>query len=389
MDHFMDSTFIGRRITLFRERRDMSQEALARELGLNHRQTLQAMESGRRNITAKELLALMDLSGLPMGFFTDPFSWEGEGRVSFRATTREETRLAAFEAKAGRWAMLWRWLSEVTGAPSRLRPILTVSRATSYEEVAAIAERLVFWFRLGSTPARGLRDAIERELGIPVCYVTMPRDISGATFHDALWHLIFINREESPERCHFDLAHELFHALTWESLPPERLSLDSSDNTKPHRREQLADIFASSLLMPEKEIRKRWKALLREKDSSRIRGAQKTKGNSQDRSRMIAVLREIASSFEVSVPACAWRLVNLGILDKDIATSRALSSPHEEARPRAALPPPYSPLLFEQLAKAIKGGRITVRKAAQVFDWEIDELRQAFNEHHIQVPFDL
>ncbi|TGR92525.1 ImmA/IrrE family metallo-endopeptidase, partial [Mesorhizobium sp. M2E.F.Ca.ET.209.01.1.1] len=49
-------------------------------------------------------------------------------------------------------------------------------------------------------------------------------------------------------RRHFDLAHELFHILTWEKMPPEHI-----EEARPIRRnrvEQLADNFASALLMP-------------------------------------------------------------------------------------------------------------------------------------------
>ena len=34
---------------------------------------------------------------------------------------------------------------------------------------------------------------------------------------------MLINRDEVPGRRHFDLAHELFHILTWDAMPPDHV----------------------------------------------------------------------------------------------------------------------------------------------------------------------
>ena len=49
-------------------------------------------------------------------------------------------------------------------------------------------------------------------------------------------------------RSHFDLAHELFHVLTWDAMPPERL--EEARETGGSRVEQLANSLAASVLMP-------------------------------------------------------------------------------------------------------------------------------------------
>lgn len=378
----MDDSFIGRRITLFRDRQGITQETLAKELGLKSRQTLQTMEAGTRKITAEELLAIMNLSGLSLDFFTDPFRWEGEGEISFRATTRAESRLAAFEKTAGQWAMLWRWLSEESGCLPPLRPVLPITRSSSYEDVADIAERVASWFRLGPVPTRVLAETIERELGIPVCLVPMPKGISGATYHDERWHLICINQDEAPARRHFDLAHELFHALTWESFPPGRVTNCDDAETKTDRREQLADIFASNLLMPENEVRKKWNSL------THTAGDQRSQGESKKGSD-IEVLLSLTATFQVSFHAIAWRLVNLGLLEKEqIATFSPPSSAKRTAK-ESDLPLPFSALYFQRLETAITNGRISIRKAAKLLGYELDELVQAISAHGFRVPFEL
>src|SRR3972149_6675823 len=62
-------------------------------------------------------------------------------------------------------------------------------------------------------------------------------------------------------RRHFDLAHECFHVLTWESMPPERTEAVEgrySGKGRHKRIEQLADNFAGALLMPKSLVNDRW-----------------------------------------------------------------------------------------------------------------------------------
>ena len=72
---------------------------------------------------------------------------------------------------------------------------------------------------------------------------------------------ILINRTEAEGRRHFDLAHECFHVLTWESMPPERTEAVEgrySGKGRHKRIEQLADNFAGALLMPKGLVTARW-----------------------------------------------------------------------------------------------------------------------------------
>ena len=64
-----------------------------------------------------------------------------------------------------------------------------------------------------------------------------------------------VNRNESEARRYYNLAHELFHALTWDAMKPahrESNSIDEhiSGKRAKQRIEQLADNFAATLLMP-------------------------------------------------------------------------------------------------------------------------------------------
>ena len=62
---------------------------------------------------------------------------------------------------------------------------------------------------------------MERELGILVVMVDSERGISGAACRLPELDAVLIARHEVAGRRHFDLAHELFHILTWDAMPPE------------------------------------------------------------------------------------------------------------------------------------------------------------------------
>lgn len=99
-------------------------------------------------------------------------------------------------------------------------------------------------------------DKIERELDIPVLFVDTVdtadgQSISGATCHLEEMGVILINRNENEARRFFDLAHELFHALTWDAMKPDHRESNSvEERNKGKRIEQLANSFAAALLMP-------------------------------------------------------------------------------------------------------------------------------------------
>ncbi|MGH6919874.1 MAG: helix-turn-helix domain-containing protein, partial [Geminicoccaceae bacterium] len=80
----MTTATIGTRIKALREAKGLKQDELAHAFGFKDRQTLSAIETGERRVTAEELLRAIELFGVPLDTFTDPFLLLGEGRFSWR-----------------------------------------------------------------------------------------------------------------------------------------------------------------------------------------------------------------------------------------------------------------------------------------------------------------
>jgi Zn-dependent peptidase ImmA (M78 family)/transcriptional regulator with XRE-family HTH domain len=366
---------INRRLKYAREQRGLTQAQLSEKLGFKDRQTLAAIEAGSRKVTADELVRAMHALGLELDFFTDPFRLVGEGSFNWRADPRVAPGLLdKFEQRAGQWIATYRRLGEDQGLKAKLlQKTLPLNAENTFEDAMAAAEALGAEWRLGERPAQELERAIRRELDALILYVDAPKGVSGAACQLPGLNTILINRKEAEGRRNYDLAHELFHVLSWEQMPPERTEpVEGSYKGKgKHKRiEQLANSFASALLMPERPLKPLW-------DS---------RGN-QD---IHDWLNRTASAFLVSAKALKWRLTNLGWLSKsdhlDIQDARLIANGRPEADQKT--PPLFNEDFVRRMQTAIERGDISVRRAASLLELTIEDLADLFRDYALPVPFD-
>jgi Zn-dependent peptidase ImmA (M78 family) len=148
---------------------------------------------------------------------------------------------------------------------------------------------------LGSRPACNLLNILENTLRFKIIHLDLGEGLSGASMVDnTLGVGILINAHDAPWRRNFDLAHELFHIVTWHIFTHEEIG-DGSQKTTP---EKYADSFAASLLLPKEPLL----AAMRE-----IAVNQQLK---------LVDIIELAKEFGVSSEAVLWRLLNLRIIKK-------------------------------------------------------------------------
>ena len=366
---------IGYRVKAARDAKGWTQDQLTQGLGLNDRQSVSDIENGKRALKPEELLELSDLLDRDIEYFIDPFAVAGEAQFSWRAAPEvPEDSLDGFELKAGLWIGLLRWLREQQNSQtSVLKRALRLSAQSSFEDAQERAESLAAELDLGVIPAESLIDKIERELDIPVLFVDTVeaedgKSISGATCHLEEMGVIVINRNETEARRFYDLAHELFHALTWDVMKPDHRESNSvEDRNKKKRIEQLADNFAAALLMPRASLDK----LI-----------------DHDRQDDIAHLCEVAALLRVSPVALAWRLFNLQRIDDD--ARRSLSQ--ERQRSSVSGPPKrFSTTFVRMLHEAVENGRLSARKAAKAMGLGLGlgGLTELFAQYDLAAPFEL
>lgn len=368
----MTRDLIGTRIKALRQARRLSQDDLARLLGFNDRQTISTIEMGTRRVTAQELLLATEKLGVPLEFFTDPFRLEGEGRFSWRQTGVPSERLSEYESIASRWIAAYRRLAPQVGRETRLmRPSLGLTRRSRSEDAIEAGERFAVEVQLGDVPAQRLGEAMEETLGILVLMVDADEGISGAACRLPELDAVLIARREVVGRRHFDLAHELFHILTWEAMPPKHI--EEAVETGGDRVEQLANSFASAVLMPAAVV------------------ARFGPWGKMDAETLVAGLNRTATELRVTSSALRWRLVTLG----ELPAARARALPEASLRnnggmEQASTPPVlFSKPFAEVLGMALEQGRVSTRRAAELVDTPIDELQALLAAHGIDHDVEL
>ena len=368
----MTNRLIGKRLKALREERGLSQEELARVFGFNDRQTVSAIETGNRQVTAEELVLAVERLDTSLEYFTDPFLLAGEGRFSWRRTDIGPDQLEAYERKAGRWVAAFRTLAPQVGREAPLmRRKLNLVPESRYEDAMRAGERFVMECDLGDTPATRLADVMERQLGILVLMVDADRGISGAACRLPELDSVLIARREVAGRRHFDLAHELFHILTWDAMPPKRF--EDALETGGSRVEQLANNFAAAVLMPAGVL-------------ERVRRLAGTCSGCVDCAVEWRGGRAACDCLSAAMAAGGAWIDQHG----DGTCGSRCSTASQRTRRRAGCSPDsVSRPLMEVVGLAIGSGLVSVRRAAALLDTTVDELSGLFRAHGVACPADL
>jgi XRE family transcriptional regulator, fatty acid utilization regulator len=374
------SSLIGARIKALREERKLSQDELARIFGFKDRQTVSAIETGDRRLSADELLVAVRKLGAPLEYFTDPFRLVGEGQFNWRQSGVPADLLGAYERVAGQLIATFRTLgTEVGEKPALERRALRLTKSSRFEDAGEAGERFAAEYKLGDVPAQRLAEVMERDVNVLVLMVTPNHSgVSGAACRLPDLDVVLINRDEVPGRRHFDLAHELFHILTWDAMPPVHVE-DATETGGANRVEQLANAFASALLMPARVVQAAadWRTL---------------RGDA-----LIAQLNATADHLEVTSSALMWRLVTLQLLAKSTALAVPADAIRNNGHPtglfaenRAAKRLPlFSRRFVEIVARAVEEGRVSIRKIASLLGMFVDDLGDLFAAHGVPAPYEL
>jgi XRE family transcriptional regulator, fatty acid utilization regulator len=372
----MNAALIRKRLRTLREESDFSQEKLAIEMGFSDRQTLSAIENGDRKISADELVKAAKALGVALDFFVDPFSLYGEASFSWRQKNVPEADLKAFEDKTGQAIGLYRWLRAEQGhALPLFTQNLQLEPSSSYEEAEAAGDELAHRIRQeGVAPALALTQYVQEQLGMLLLHVDAIAGISGAACRLPQVNTILINRRETEGRRHFDIAHELFHLLTWQTMPPRYLDGDDPRSSQDKRVEKLADSFASAVLMPTYALMPH----IRARDSREVHDW----------------INAIAKELRVSAIALKYRLKNIGAIKAAEAASiddarLKFNGDATASHNTLNLPPLFSHAFMSQVGWGIDEGRISVRRIAEMLGLSTDQLASTFAAHGLECPFEL
>ncbi|MBW1802062.1 MAG: ImmA/IrrE family metallo-endopeptidase [Deltaproteobacteria bacterium] len=345
----------------------------ARHLEFNNYQTLSAIEKGNRNITAHELSAMASLYGRTLEYF-----FESENQPEPVPLWRKvcDAPVKPIERKFLSFLENYSNLENLYGLKRKWKAVLkSYDKSDFAEDGFRLAEKLGTEMSnalgLGVRPSSNLLNVLENDLRIKILHLPLENGVSGASvLGNRLGAGILINASDAPWRRNFDLAHELFHIITWDVFSHHEVG----DGTVKTRPEQYANAFASSLLLPKTALQGTLEEI---SNDSQIR---------------MSDVIQLAKEFGVSTEAILWRLVNVNVLKRQKA-EEIISSP--EIRKMDKLlrkglyfknkPEMFSPRYIYLAYKALSDGKISRGVFAEymaIDRFEVDEYlkKQGFLE---------
>jgi len=307
--------------------------------------SLSEFENGKREPSLSQLHALASTYRRAISFFVDESEISTEVILWRKRPPEEAGKVEAqFRQMSERYRNLEVWTGEVrnTCLPS---PNVQ-GRNFGYREAAALAKGVRDNLQLGDHPGPSLLPVLEESCGVKIFHLDFdPSGTAAAAKSERFGACILLNSKNKRWRRNFDLAHELFHLLTWEIFTPRDEVAEDDEKI-----EKLANWFARHLLIPIDSLRT---AL----------GNRLSDGKLKYES-----LFDLAREFDVSVEALVYQISFIWSLSKE-QTDKMLNAA-ESWRPfledRTDSPAPPYPERYRALAvQALHRGEISIGRFAE------------------------
>ncbi len=356
---------LGDRIRTARSRLCLSQQQLADEAGFSAPQIISQIEKGEREVKAWELVNLARALRIEISQLLSTEEPRLPALVLWRKYPQQNRQLleAGFLQHCEQYALLEKLCEVVT---EHELPMASVNPATmNFRDAEHLGKKVWKEFKLGSRPATCLVGVLEEKYGVKVWYQNLEEEGSAASTKSSFGAAILMNSMEAPWRRNFSFAHEVFHLITWDSVPPQSLI---NDPQLWDRIEKLANAFASTLLLPSDDV------------------AQTFETHIKDDKVSIADLIQVARELDVSTEALLYRLLNLGVIKRNEADS-LLSDPgfrelDRNIRLKEWWKPPAIPERFARLAfMAYQKGKLSRPRLAQYLNTSLVDLTDTLLEY--------
>lgn len=234
----------NRMIVLAREARELTQSALAKELGVTQG-TLSKVEGGIMSCPQELIPALSETLKFPESFFYVANQVHGVGTEAHHCMYRRRSAVSAkalkrIEAEVNIMRMNLERLLEAAEVQATAK-IPTMPVEAYRNNPVEVAQALRAYWQMPSGPVDNVIALIERAGGVVVPHDFGVENVDATSIRlPGLPPLFIYNQALTGDRLRFTLAHELGHIVMHEVPHPEI--------------ENEADAFAAEFLMPEREI---------------------------------------------------------------------------------------------------------------------------------------
>lgn len=326
--------------------------------------TLSEFEHGKREPKLSQLMRLADLYRRPLSFFLEESPIVPEvvvWRVWPKEPRAEEVQ-AQFLELVEQYHNLEVWCEDRQDSELPFAP--WSAENFSYPDAEKLAHRVRNELGLGDRPGFTLLWVLEEVCHVKVIHLPLePADAAACTWSDRYGAAVLLNSRNVRRRRNFDLAHQLFHLLTWHVFRWNDAGPMAQVNAE---KEKLANCFASNLLMPGDALRL---AI-----STRL-----GKGRTLGFHDVFAIARQ----FDVPIEAVLWRIPL-----RDRMYCELMKHVIEHFKPemirwddRERDNPPVRPLRFQALARqALRKGMLSAGRYAAYLGISRTEAMKAAEE---------
>ena len=303
----MDNTTLALRLKKIRESLGIKLTEAAEKLGFSNYQILSNIEEGKREVKASELAK-----------FSEVYYCNINKLLGHEEPAEEVTLIWRDPPKVNKFKIEQDILSRceqyhLLATLLKIKPkekfiAVEIDDISTNYKVQKLASEISKLLELGRRPAFTLQKVLEQNYGIKVLIYSFPEGSAVSTINSNIGSVVVINKDEAPWRQNFDLAHELFHLVTWEAVVSKQ---NYTNDEYSEDIEKKADAFASALLLPDEEIIN--EVMERAKTSQQI---------------SYSDVVDIAIEFGVSTQALVYRLFHLNII-RDFEEAKKVASNSE------------------------------------------------------------
>jgi Zn-dependent peptidase ImmA (M78 family) len=348
----MSDKKLARHLEEIRVSLGLSLTEAAKRLGFANYQTLRSIEAGEREVKVSELgkfakvyyCSISSLLGQSEEGFYCNFLW--------RNLPKDENSRKETEGELVNICKQYTLFEKLLNLkPKKRLPEVTLDDIRNNYSISNLADDVRNCLGLGSRPAFTLQQVLEQDFNIKVLFHYFDEGSAVSMSHTDFGGVIVISSNEAPWRRKYDLAHELFHLLSWNIVSFQELKTD-----RPFFEdiEKKADAFASMLLLPESEIAKEL--------NSRIESQKQI---------TCSDLVDISLEFDVSTKALICRMSFLRYIKWEIAKKLAEDEElkainREKKRSEWGETPMMSERYYELAIRCLRKGLISRGKFAAV-----------------------
>lgn len=241
------------RLKAARETVGLSLVEAAKRLGYPNYQTLSNIENGQREVKVSELANFARIYFCNLGDFLIAQSPRKEYAILWRDPPKDNDLKQQTEREIFSLCEQYHMMEQLLGIKSG-KGFIEVTRESvkTSHAINSLAKDTSSMMGLGQRPSCTLHKVLEQEYGVKILYYPLACGSAASMVHADMGKAVVINSNEVPWRQNYDLAHELFHLISWKVFSLEEMQ----DKFFFSDVEKKADSFASMLLLPEDEIRR-------------------------------------------------------------------------------------------------------------------------------------